>query len=90
MERTPDVVAVPLNEESLSLDVYQPNLKSEQIRPLAESARCVRLSLPSEPQSDESTDTKVQLPPNARVDPDSDAVADQRPYASSGGERTLA
>ena len=48
------------------------------------------LSLPSEPQSDQSTDTKVQLPPNPRVDTDSDAVADKRPYASSGGERALA
>ena len=48
------------------------------------------MSLPSEPQSDQSTDTKVQLPPNARVDTNSDAVADKPPCASSGGERALA
>jgi hypothetical protein len=35
------------------------------------------MSLPSEPQSDQSTDTKVQLPANARVHPDGDAVAEQ-------------
>jgi hypothetical protein len=48
------------------------------------------MSLPSEPQSDESTDTKVQLPPNARGDTNSDAVADERSYTSSGRERALA
>ena len=49
-----------------------------------------KMSLPPEPQSDQSTDTKMQLPPNARVDPDGDAVADKRPYASFCGERALA
>lgn len=32
------------------------------------------ISLPSKLQSDEPTDTKVQLPPNARVDTDSEAA----------------
>src|SRR5688500_1531776 len=41
-------------------------------------------SLPSELQSDESTDTKVQLPPQTRIDTDSDAIADKRSDAASG------
>jgi hypothetical protein len=48
------------------------------------------MTLLSELQSDESTDTKVQLPANARVDTDSDTVSNRHRYAASGRERALA
>ena len=49
-----------------------------------------RIRLSPEIQSDESIDSNVRLPPQARLETDRDAIADEDPHTSSNRERPFA